>query len=175
MHALYDRMPRCVHPLSLCVCATPCSTEELRKLVDDDAAFVTFFNDLPLIGELDALETSLRDENMRLAQDNLLQREPLDKLKATLLEQHEILQVQKHEYDEKQKRLQELVAQCSRDKIIERLEAAKSAADKESRDLQRTFRSNGCTDLKTFVREYQALRERYHSLKIKLDKVRDTP
>jgi len=151
------------------------STEKLQELLDDEGAFVTFFNDLPLVKKLDALENQLRDENVHLAQANLLQKEPLDKLKEELLGQHEILQVQKHKYDEKQTELQQLVKECSTPKIMERLEQAKAAADTDSRDLQKTFRSGGCEDLEAFIQDYQALRERYHILKFKLEKLKEAP
>jgi len=149
------------------------SSEKLQELLDDEGAFVTFFNQLPLITELDTIETSLRDDNVRLARENLMQKEPLERMKEDLLAQHEILHVQKREYDEKQTRLQQMIREFSRSKILERLEQAKTTADAESRDLQRAFRTSGCDNVEDFVRDYQALRERYHVLKFKLDKLRE--
>eukprot|EP00041_Stephanoeca_diplocostata_P031744 m.996476 g.996476 ORF g.996476 m.996476 type:complete len:326 (+) comp24019_c0_seq42:228-1205(+) len=147
------------------------SNEQLQEIANTDEAFVTFFNSLPHVVKLEKVEKELREENLRLAQANLDQEPVLAGLKQTLIEKHELLAVQKREYDDLVDKQRQLAEKFTPQAIASQLEEACKASEKEAQSLAQDFQSGKETDVDSFIERYKAASMQYHMRKIKTRKL----
>ena len=149
------------------------STDELQKLVGDEAAFVALFTSLPICQQLDEMQSKLADDNVALAQRNMSLRPELDLLKQQLAETHQELGRRKAEYDGLVAQERELAVQFSQGAIERQLDAAEKEASRRANDLAHRFSKGQDTDVHKFSSEFREASKLAHMRKIKLAKLKE--
>ena len=149
------------------------STDELQKLVGDEAAFVALFTSLPICQQLDEMQSKLADDNVALAQRNMSLRPELDLLKQRLAETHQELGRRKAEYDGLVAQERALAVQFSQGAIEQQLDAAEKEASRRANDLAHRFSKGQDTDVHHFSTKFREASKLAHMRKIKLAKLKE--
>lgn len=138
------------------------SVDELRKLLHDQDEYKAFFESLDQVKNQKNIRDDLRKVTLQLARENLEKEPRIMELRnqCTIIRTTELAAAQEKLLElEKQK--EETLSFYSPASMLEKLQVAIEAADKESEALHQKF-VEGEIDLPTFIQRYKKIRQVYH-------------
>eukprot|EP01012_Entosiphon_sulcatum_P009996 TRINITY_DN15777_c0_g1_i1.p3 TRINITY_DN15777_c0_g1~~TRINITY_DN15777_c0_g1_i1.p3 ORF type:complete len:168 (+),score=50.07 TRINITY_DN15777_c0_g1_i1:1967-2470(+) len=139
---------------------------ELNGLLESDVAFDDFFANLKVVQDRKVFNTELQEGNERTARENLELEQQIAALKSEIAELTAVHESQKAELESKLKEKAALAQKYSPAVVAARLRDATQATEDESEKIAETFHQ-GDMDLKTFLKQYSDLREKYHLQKLR--------
>eukprot|EP00667_Euglena_gracilis_P021453 EG_transcript_23494 len=144
------------------------SGEELSALLNDEAAFESFFNNLAVVRSQRALHADVQRENEEMAVANLSMKAEIEALKEEIGELDQVARAQRAELEAKLARRRELQERQSPAALYRLLQTATAQAEGDSDATADAFHQ-GAIDLKQFLTSYVEQRKLYHLRKQKLD------
>ncbi|CAF1542540.1 unnamed protein product [Adineta ricciae] len=151
------------------------SDDELKNLMTNDAEVTKFVQNLPEVQRLESIRESLRENNKRLAEENLKQQPNLAHEKKRLVEIHEQLRKMKEEYNSIRAQYDDQGSETNPEIAYVLLQTAASDLERKTEQTAEDFFYGGKTEdeVTDFERRFIEDRKRAHELKIKADKFQE--
>lgn len=146
------------------------TTDELKKLLNDDDRLESMIKDLQQVKNLEAEREMLIASNKSLAEYNLSQEPVLEKLKVQLQRQFDELKSYKRRVESKKKSMDELTKSMSLDTTLALLQTAAAEAEEESEAISESFLSSEI-GVDSFLETYLSKRKLAHLRRVKVEKM----
>ncbi len=147
--------------------------DALDKLMDDDVAFLAFFNKLPTVQELREIESSIISENAKMARANLELEPKLKELHAQVKYLHEQLRQSIEAFSKLEEEQDRLAAPPDPRIVMKQLNQAKKEAFDQSERLAEEWVESGRSG-DDFVDKFLELRILHHTRAAKLERLQQS-
>lgn len=148
------------------------NTEELKKLLNDDAGMEGMLKDAPQIRNIETEKEVILTSNKSIAEFNLSKEPQLREARQRLVETYEKALDVCREAEEKKQQIEELSKQNSLDATLAVLQAAAAQSEEDSEGIAAKFLDGG-VDVETFLEDFQNKRKLAHLRRIKADKLNE--
>lgn len=143
--------------------------EALDRLLEDTLEFQAFCNRLPVSKTLKTMATTILNDNVKAAEDNLKREAELKSLFSKAQELQKQLKQIVQEFQTLEAKQDKLCRPPDRRKVIRELAKAKKEAFDQSEQMSELWLENGATDVDRFVRDFLSLRKIHHKRAAKLE------
>ncbi|KAL1918638.1 uncharacterized protein VTP21DRAFT_2660 [Calcarisporiella thermophila] len=150
------------------------SPEELRVLLENEAAFDEFFQELEPVKNALVFQQEMTNGNESLAKKNLSRKPELEELQRKLDEKHQTYMDLRNQFNEHIRMQADALQRFSSDTLITRLKAAALESDELSESVAKSF-LDGNLEHDVFIREFRELRKVYHLRALRAERVQRDP
>ncbi|XP_054722586.1 vacuolar protein sorting-associated protein 37B-like [Uloborus diversus] len=146
------------------------TTEELKKLLNDDEQLESMIKDLQQVKNLEAEREMLLASNKSLAEYNLSQEPLLINLKGDIVSKHKELQSCKGRVQKKKQKLDDITKNMCLETTLALLQTAAAEAEEESESLADNFLT-GEIGVDQFLESYLSKKKVSHLRRVKSEKM----
>lgn len=144
------------------------SNEELKSFLNDDNKCMEYIKNKENIKKMFEVQKEISENNKKLAENTLSYKEKFEMLKNQLIEQQNILKMEKSKFEELMNEQKKYVSNYSPEQIFECLQNETSKSDEASEEIANQFLSGDIT-AEEFLKQYKESRKLYHLRAEKLE------
>merc|ERR1712150_339333 len=144
--------------------------EELQSILDDELEFLTVRNQISVFQQMDQQASTILEENVVIAKQNMEKQEQLKELHSSVQELQDTLKQKVTKFQKLEQEQIKLCAPPDTQQVMKQLQKGRKSALDETEEMANDWVDSG-GDVDTFMKEFIAQRTIHHSRAAKIERL----